>query len=251
MSRSPDAGGLRPGTLIAALQPWADVGEAEHRRLMDLADPEDGWEILWVGAGAARAATWWATRREGRGTAIDPDPASVAWAQRAARGAGVSARVTLQSGRADDLPHTEAVFDLVILTLLFDPAVDPEAAIAQAAHVVRPLQPVVAAVPAWSGSPVESAAADLARVGVRPRFLTAWKQVAREAGLVEITGEAVLRDGPWVAEGVLGAAVRAFATAGLDGVRTAFSGPVRTLRTLAHRGAVGLAMVRGVRWPAE
>lgn len=251
MSRPPAGGGFRPAALVSALQPWALVGEAEHRRLMHFADPEDGWEILWVGAGAARAATWWATRRAGRGTAIDPDPGAIAWAQRAARAAGVAGRVTLQSGRADDLPHSEAVFDLVILTLLFAPGADPEAAIRQAAHVVRPLRPVVAAVPAWSGSPVEAADADLERVGVRPRFLTAWKQVARDAGLVEITGEAVLRDGPWIAEGVLGAVVRAFATAGLDGARTAVSGPVRTLRTLAHRGAVGLAMVRGVRWPAE
>lgn len=242
---------IRPAALVSALQPWAEIGKAEHRRLMDFATPEPGWEILWVGAGAARAATWWAARREGRGTAIDPDAGSIAWAQRAARAAGVGARVTLQGGRADDLPHTEAVFDLVILTLLFDPGVDPEAAIQQATHVVRPLQPVVAAVPAWSGSPVESAQADLERVGVRPRFLTAWKQAAKDAGLVEITGEAVMRDGPWLADGVLGAAVRAFATAGFEGVRTAFSGPVRTLRTLAHRGAVGLAMVRGVRWPAE
>jgi len=248
---SRDDGRIRPAALVSALQPWAEIGEAAHRRLMDFATPEPGWEILWVGAGAARAATWWATRRAGRGTAVDPDAGAISWAQRAARAAGVGARVTLQNGRADDLPHTEAVFDLVILTLLFDPGVDPEAAIQQAAHVVRPLQPVVAAVPAWSGSPVESAQADLERVGVRPRFLTAWKQAAKDAGLVEITGEAVMRDGPWLADGVLGAAVRAFATAGFDGIRTAFSGPVRTLRTLAHRGAVGLAMVRGVRWPAE
>jgi SAM-dependent methyltransferase len=244
-------GRLRPAALVSALQPWAEIGEAEHRRLMDFADPEDGWEILWVGAGAARAATWWATRRAGRGTAIDPDPGSIGWALRAARAVGVSARVTLQGGRADDLPHTEAVFDLVIVTLLFDPGVDPDAAIRQAAHVVRPLRPVVAAVPAWSGSPVETAGADLDRVGVRPRFLTAWKQAARDAGLVEVTGEPLLRDVPWLADGIVGAAARAFATAGLDGVRTALSGPVRTLRTLAHSGALGLAMVRGVRWPAE
>jgi SAM-dependent methyltransferase len=181
---------------------------------------------------------------------VDPDPGAIAWAQRAARGAGVGARVTLQGGRADDLPHTEAVFDLVIVTLLFDPGVDTESAIRQAAHVVRPLRPVVAVVPAWSGSPADGAEAELDRVGVRPRFLTAWKQVARDAGLVEIVGETVLRDGPWLATGVVAAAARAFAMAGLDGVRAALGRPVRTLRRLARRGAVGLAMVRGVRWPA-
>jgi SAM-dependent methyltransferase len=241
---------IRPAALVATLQPWTEIAEAQHRRVLDFADPEDGWEILWVGAGAARAATWWAARQGGNATAVDPDPGAIAWAQRAARGAGVGARVTLQGGRADDLPHTEAVFDLVIVTLLFDPGVDTESAIRQAAHVVRPLRPVVAVVPAWSGSPADGAEAELDRVGVRPRFLTAWKQVARDAGLVEIVGETVLRDGPWLATGVVAAAARAFAMAGLDGVRAALGRPVRTLRRLARRGAVGLAMVRGVRWPA-
>lgn len=95
------------------------------------------------------------------------------------------------------------------------------------------------------------AEAALARVGIRPRFLTEWKQVARDAGLVEVTAEAVMRDGRWLARGTLGAVVRAFSTAGLDGARTALSGSVRTLRALVRRGAIGLGMVRGVRWPAE
>jgi len=242
---------VRPGALITALQPWAEVGEPLHRRLLGFTDPEDGWEILWAGAGAARAATWWSTRRSGSGTAIDPDAHSVGWAQRVARGAGVGARVTLQPGRVDDLPYTEAVFDLVVTTLVFDPEPDPAAAIAQAVRVVRPLHPVVVAVPVWSGSPVESAEPALAGLGVRPRFLTAWKQVAREAGLVEISGETILRDGHWIARGTVGAVTRAVRTAGLDGARTALSGAVRTLRHLARRGALDLAMVRGVRWPAE
>jgi SAM-dependent methyltransferase len=250
VSNHPADAPIRPAALVATLQPWVEIAEAQHRRLLDFASPEDGWEILWVGAGAARAATWWAARQGGHATAVDPDPGAIAWAQRAARGAGVGARVTLQSGRADDLPHTEAVFDLVVVSLLFDPGVDTDAAIRQAVRVVRPLQTVVAAVPAWSGSPVEGVEADLERVGVRPRFLTAWKQLARDAGLVEIAGESVLRDGPWLAPGVIAAAARAFAVAGLAGVRAALGRPVRTLRLLARRGAVGLAMVRGVRWPA-
>lgn len=241
----------RPAALIAALQPWAEIAETQHRRLMDFADPEDAAEILWVGAGAARAATWWATRRAGQMAAIDPDRGSIAWAERTARSAGIGQRVTLQCAHADDLPHTEAVFDLVVAMLVFDPAADPEAAVAQAARVVRPLHPVVVAVPMWSGSPIVGAEAALARVGIRPRFLTEWKQVARDAGLVEVTAEAVMRDGRWLARGTLGAVVRAFSTAGLDGARTALSGSVRTLRALVRRGAIGLGMVRGVRWPAE
>jgi len=241
----------RPGALVAALQPWAEVAEAQHRRLMDFADPEEAAEILWVGAGAARAAIWWATRRTGHMAAIDPDAGSIAWAERTARSAGLGSRVTLQGAHADDLPHTEAVFDIVVAMLVFDPAADPEAAIAQAARVVRPLQPVVIAVPVWSGSPVADAEVELAEVGIRPRHLTAWKQVVRDAGLVEITAETVMRDGRWLARGTIGAVVRAFSAAGFDGARTAVSRPVRTLRALARRGAIGLAMVRGVRWPAE
>jgi len=101
---------IRPAALVAALQPWAEVAEAQHRRLMDFADPEEAAEILWVGAGAARAAIWWATRRTGHMSAIDPDAGSIAWAERAARSAGLGARVTRLARSEVFIPvDTEAI----------------------------------------------------------------------------------------------------------------------------------------------
>jgi len=244
----PDSGtGLRISILASALQPWADVAETLHRRLLHFADHEEGWEILWVGAGAARAATWWVSRG-GQAAAVDPNPAAVAWAERAVRAAGAGAHLTLQVGRADDLPHTDAVYDLVITALGFDPGVDVVEAVAQAARVVRPLRPVLLAVPIWAGTPDPRAEPSLAALGLHPRFLTAWKQVARDAGLVEVTAGAASTDGRWLAEGTVGPLARAWQGAGLEGVRTLLSAPVRTLRRLVRRRAIDLAMVRGVRW---
>jgi SAM-dependent methyltransferase len=244
----PESGSrLRTPVLASALQPWADLAEALHRRLLHFADHEEGWEILWVGAGAARAATWWVARG-GQAAAVDPNPAAVAWAERAARAAGAGAHLMLQVGRADNLPHTDAVYDLVIATLGFDPGVDAVEAVAQAARVVRPLHPVLLAVPIWAGTPDPRAEQSLEALGMHPRFLTAWKQVARDAGLVEVTAQAASTDGRWLAEGTLGPLARAWQAAGLDGVRTLLSAPVRTLRRLVRRRALDLAMVRGVRW---
>lgn len=247
---SDPAGGRRLSTeaMAPALQPWADIGETVHRRLLHFADHEEGWEILWVGTGAARVATWWIGRSDRHAAAVDPNPRAVAWAERAAVSAGLGARLTVQVGHADDLPYADAVYDLVIASLLFDPAVDPPAAVAQATRVVRPLCPVLLAVPVWSGTPAEEAEADLAAVGVRPRFLTAWKQVARDAGLVDVSAESVTTDGRWLAEGVVGPIARAWRSAGLEGARTVLSAPVKHFRRLVDRRVIDLAMVRGVRW---
>jgi len=241
-------GRLSTEVLPSALQPWAGVSEMIQRRMLHFADHEEGWEILWVGAGAARAASWWVGRSGGHAAAVDPNPDAVAWTERAVRSAGVGAHLTLQVGHADDLPHAESVYDLVIASLLFDPAADLAAAVAEAVRVVRPLQPVLLAVPVWGGSPMPDAVASLAEIGVHPRFLTAWKQVAREAGLVEVSAETVAADGRWLVEGTVGPVVRAWRAGGLDGARTVISAPVRTLRRMVHRRQVDLAMVRGVRW---
>lgn len=242
---------LRPAVLSSALQPWADVGERLHRRLIDFGNCEPGWEVLWVGPGSARAAAWWASRSEGHVSAVDPSADAVGWAERAIRSAGLASRVTLQTGHASDLPHTEAVFDLVVGMMLFDPDADPAAALAQAGHVVRPMQPVVAALPVWPGSPVATDEPLLAEVGVQPRFLAAWKQVARDAGLVEVTAETAVRGGRWLAEGTVGTVARGWYAGGTDGARTVLSQPVRRLRRLARARTLDLAVVRGIRWPAE
>jgi SAM-dependent methyltransferase len=248
VSEPPSGTRLRTSILASALQPWADVAEKLHRRLLHFADHEEGWEILWVGAGAARAATWWVSRSGGHAAAVDPNPGAVAWAERAARAAGAGALLTLHVGSADNLPHSDEVYDLVVMTLGFDPGVDPAAAVVQAARVVRPLRPVVLAVPIWTGTPDPRAETALDALGVRPRFLTAWKQVARDAGLVEVTAEGASEDGRWLAEGTVKPLARAWQSAGLDGVRTLLSAPVRTLRRLVRRRVIDLAMVRGVRW---
>jgi SAM-dependent methyltransferase len=238
------------GVLATALQPWGDIAETVHRRLLHFADHEENWEILWVGSGAARVATWWIGRFGRHAAAIDPNARAVAWAERAARSAGLGPNLTVQVGHAGDLPHADAVYDLVITSLLFDPAVDPPAAMAEATRVVRHLQPVVFAVPVWSGTPAEEVEGDLAAIGVRPRFLTAWKQLARDAGLVDVSAEAVTTDGRWLAPGIVGPVARAWRSAGLDGARTVLSGPVTVFRRLVERRVIDLAMVRGSRWKA-
>lgn len=234
--------------VVSALQPWHGFAEAIYRQALDVGDPAPGAEILWIGAGAARAAAWWALKEHAHTSAVDPSGRNVAWAERAARDGGVASLVTVQHGRSDDLPHEDAVFDLVVNTVVFDPQSDPAQSIQQTSHVVRPLGPVVLVVPMWLGTPEEQGTAELAELGVHPRFLTVWKKTAREAGLVEVTAEEFPRDGRWLADGFLGPAARAWYAAGLDGARALFSPSVRMLRRLVRQQALGLGFVRGVRW---
>jgi SAM-dependent methyltransferase len=236
------------GAIVSALQPWHEVAEPIYQRAVNLGDPAPNAEILWVGAGAARAAAWWALKRRVHTAAVDPSGRTVAWAERAARGSGIASLVTLQHGRPDDLPHEADVFDLVVTTIVFDPTSDPGEAIRQAVRVVRPLSPVVLVLPMWLGAPHEQAEGVLGVLGLRPRFLTVWKQAVRDAGLVEVSAEELPRDGHWLADGILRPAARAWYAAGFGGARAVFSPAVRLLRRLARQRALGLGMLRGVKW---
>jgi SAM-dependent methyltransferase len=236
------------GAIVSALQPWHEVADPIYQRAVSLGDPAPDAEILWIGAGAARAAAWWALKCRTHTAAVDPSGRMVSWAERAARGSGIASLVTLQRGQPDDLPHEAGVFDLVVSTIAFDPGSDPGESIRQAVRVVRPLSPVVLVVPMWLGTPDAQGEAELGVLGVRPRFLTVWKQVARDAGLVEVTAEELARDGHWLADGILRPAARAWYAAGLAGARVVFSPAVRLLRRLAKQRALGLGFLRGVKW---
>jgi len=245
----PRAGRRLPtDALVTILQPWDEIAEPLHRRLVHVLDPSPEWDTLWVGAGAARSALWWAKRVGGHVAALDPRPAAVEWAERAARSSGLSRRVTLQAGWADDLPHETDVFDLIVLSLLLQPRVDAGEAMRQAARVVRPRRPVAALVPTWSGTPPEGPAADLARLGIHPRFLVEWKATLRDAGFVELTAEAIAPDGRWLASGWIGVLLRAWRAAGVRAVSGMLAREIRALRALVRTRALGASLITGVRW---
>jgi SAM-dependent methyltransferase len=236
-------------TLLTALQPWREIDQAIHRRLVHLTDPQEGQEVLWIGSGAGRSPLWWAERFGAHVHAIDADPDAIAQAEEAARAAGLSQRVVFQVADPGNLPHESQTFDLTILNALYVDAADAAAVVREAARVARPMSAVVAIVPTWLGSPSDPDAVQISRLGVAPHQLMEWKQVFRDAGLVELAVDDAALDGGWLVHGLAGALARAWRAARWTGISAVLSRPAAALRKLSRRRVLGLCLVKGTRWP--
>jgi SAM-dependent methyltransferase len=236
-------------TLLTVLQPWREVDEGIHRRLAHLAEPSPEQETLWIGCGAGRSPLWWAERYGGHMHGVDADARAIEQAEQAARRAQLAERVLFQTAEPASLPHEDRSFDLVVLNALYVDAEDAQAVIAEAARVVRPMRPVVAILPTWLQVPPAPDAQRIARLGLSPHQLVEWKHFFRDAGLVELAVDDAAAAGGWLVHGAPGAIRRAWRAARWHGLVAVLSEPARALRRLYRQRAVGLALVRGMRWP--
>ncbi len=235
--------------LLTALQPWREVDEGIHRRIVQLVDAKPEQDVLWIGCGSGRAVLWWANRLNARVHGIDPDPVALERADAAVRELGLASQVTLQVGNPEDLPHESQAFDLVVIHMLYLPGADAVKVVKEAARVVRAYGVVAGIVPAWLSRPSRLEADRLGALGIHPLLLIEWKQLFREAGLVELVAEDAARDGSWISQQWLWVVIRAWRAGGWSAVRSALSRPVFTLVRLARRRVLGLSILKGTRWP--
>lgn len=235
--------------LLAALQPWRQIDQAIHQRLVRFTDPHEGQEVLWIGCGAGRSPLWWAERFGAHVHGIDADPDAIARAEAAARAAGLTQRVVFQAADPASLPHESQTFDLTVLNALYVDATDAPAVVREATRVARPMSPVVAIVPTWLGTASPKETRQITRLGVSPYQLVEWKQVFRDAGLVELAVDDAALDGGWLAPGLTGVLAHAWRAARWSGVKAVLSRSAATLRRLSRRRVLGLALVKGIRWP--
>lgn len=242
---------LSPSELLTILQPWAEVAAPIHDRLARFADVPPESETLWVGCGAGRSVLWWAARFPAHVVGVDPDGVAIEAAEATSRTAGLDARVNFQTAAADDLPHETDVFDLTIVNVLQLRSADGRVVFTQVARVARPGSVVVALVPTWLRTPSEDEARRVRALGIHPRLLMEWKTSLRDAGLVELAVVDAAQDGGWIADGWLGLLLRGWRVSRWRGVRAVLGRNLRTFRRLAVTRALGLSLVRGVRWPHE
>ncbi len=242
---------LAATTLLSVLQPWSEIEEPIHRRVAQLADAHHGSEALWVGCGAGRSVLWWAKRFETVTAGIDPDPNAIEEAERRARDAGLSKLATFQVADPTNLPHEDRVFDTVVVHLLHLPGSDGKQVLKEVGRVTRPMGTVIALVPSWSQTPEDKDAATLSALGVLPSLAVEWKSYCRDAGLVELSVEAVANEGGWLGCGRVRLLVRGWRAAGWLGIRTVLGREVRTLCRLARSRVVGFSIVKGTRWPHD
>jgi SAM-dependent methyltransferase len=235
--------------LLTALQPWHEVDEGIHRRILQLVDAKPEQDVLWIGCGFGRAVLWWANRLNARVHGVDPDPVAIERADAAARELGLASRVTLQVGDPEDLPHESQAFDLVVIHMLYLPGADAMKVVREASRVVRGYGVVAGIVPTWLSRPSVPEAERLGLLGIHPLLLVEWKQLFREAALVELVAEDAALDGSWISQQWPLVVIRAWRTGGWSAVRACLSRPVFTLARLARRRVLGLSILKGTRWP--
>src|SRR5437763_2953020 len=109
------------------------------RRFLVSRIPAEASRVLDVATGTAAVAIELASRVPARHVvAIDQSPEMLATARARTERAGLSARIELREGRAEELPFDDGEFDALTFTYLLRYVDDPAAQLRELARVVRP-----------------------------------------------------------------------------------------------------------------
>jgi hypothetical protein len=157
------------------------------------------------------------------------------------------------------------VFDAAVAEPALAAAASPEQAVVELARVVKPMGAVVLLQLSWS-SDLAADARDLVveRLGLRPHLLVEWKQMLREAGVVDIQVQDWTCGGPGCGPLALPPAGesarlswqdkmqilgRGWRQGGWREARGAVEREATLLRDLSHERAIGFHLIKGVKWP--
>jgi SAM-dependent methyltransferase len=242
---------------------WRATGEELYREVADLAEARGATDLLVAGCGDGVTAEWLAVRTGAAVTGVDPDPAHIAAAEERRRESPTTATVTFEVASLDDLPHETAVFDAAVGEPAIAAAGDPQRALGELVRVVRPLGHVVLLVPTWTSEiPAADREALVERLGLRPFLLVEWKQMAREAGLVDLAVQDWSEEGPAARgapapEGVpeltwrqkAHITGRTWRRRGWRAARGAVRRELELIEELSRERALGFQVITGVKWP--
>lgn len=243
-------------------------GQELFRRIATLVEMHEGMEVLDAACGRGVTTSFLAQNYRAACVGVDPDGALVAEAERRARAADIEGRVSFDTAPLDDLPFRDGIFDVAIGELGLAASADPARAVSELARVTKPMGCVVLVQLTWAGN-VDPARRDVlvAHLGARPMILVEWKQLLRDAGVVELTVEdwsdspspfRPSAGGPFpdfsemftVREkvGILRRALRRW---GWRGVRGALVREREIHRLLTRERVLGLTMIKGTRWSPD
>ena len=258
-SHSPSAVGL---TRLSTRLSFPPGGEALYRSLIRLVELDETSEFLLVPCGRGRSALFVAETTGAAGAGADPDPLMASVATDRAKEAGLAGRLHFEQAPLHELPYQDAVFDVALAEIELGAAADPDAAVRELARVTRPGGAVVMIQLIWLRSLTEERRTDLVeQLGVRPRMLMEWKQMLREAGIVDLHVEdwsdsATSRSRPSVLGGLaelftlrgkLLLLPRAWRRWGWRGVRAVLSRERELRRLLEDEQVLGVTLIKGTR----
>jgi len=243
-------------------------GQELFRRIGTLVDLHEGMEVLDCACGRGVTTSFLAQQYGVSCVGVDVDAGLVAEAQRRAREEELDGRVTFETAHPDDLPYRDGIFDVAIGELGLAASADPARAVGELARVTRPMGCVVLVQLIWTGN-VDPARREVlvAHLGARPLILVEWKQLLRDAGVVELTVEdwsdapspfRPSAGGPFpdfseifTFREKLGIMRRALSRWGWRGVRGALVREREIHRLLTRERVLGLTMIKGTRWSPD
>jgi hypothetical protein len=163
----------------------------------------------------------------------------------------------------DNLPHENAVFDAAIGEPTLAAAGSPSRAVAELVRVTKPMGHVVLLLPTWTSDiPADDREPIVERLGLRPHLLVEWKQMLRDAGVVEVVVQDWSDGGPgarasgnrpvvpqltWRQKAHV--AGRALRRSGWRAARMSVRREAALLRELSQARALGFHLISGVKWP--
>ena len=109
-----------------------------RRAMISRIAPVPGQAVLDVASGTAGVALQIAARTGASVVGVDLTEQMLRQGQRNVAGAGLSDRIRLTAGRAEQLPFADATFDALTFTYLLRYVLDPQATLSELARVVKP-----------------------------------------------------------------------------------------------------------------
>ena len=109
-----------------------------RRAMISRIAPAPGQAVLDVASGTAGVALQIAARTGASVVGVDLTEQMLRQGQRNVAGAGLSDRIRLTAGRAEQLPFADATFDALTFTYLLRYVLDPQATLTELARVVKP-----------------------------------------------------------------------------------------------------------------
>jgi len=263
---------LRPGgpsvldlVRLSPVPVFPPGGEELYRQIALLTELTPEQLFLDTACGRGISTDFLASTTGAEAYGLDPNPGFIAEAEQRARASGQGDRVHFEAGSLQDLPYRDGIFDVVIGELAIATLVDPRRAVQELARVTKPMGSVVLVQLIWTGNVNEQGREDLVHhLGARPLLLVEWKQLLRDAGVVELHVEDWSDYSSPFRPAVSGpfhdlteifslrqkAVIlqRAFQRWGWRGVRGAIVREREIHRLLTRERVLGLSLIKGTRW---
>ncbi|HEX6042649.1 class I SAM-dependent methyltransferase [Longimicrobium sp.] len=246
-------------------------GEDLYRQIARLTELREGNEVLDAACGRGVSSLYLARSFGVSGMGVDSDPVLVQQAAERSREEGLEGTFTFETASLDDLPYRDGTFDVAIGEIGLAASADPARAVSELARVTRPYGCVVLVQLIWTGNVDPTRREILVQhLGARPMILVEWKQLLRDAGVVDLAVEDWSdAPSPFRPAAAAGGApfpdfseiftlrervailLRAWKRWGWKGVKGAVIREREIHRLLTRERVLGLSLIKGTKWPQD